>query len=72
MGFSLLKAILSIYIVNRYADSLSTTVDLDQVHFLLREARNVCVPIADLLLRKSPSQSLLVIVAATGYLATGL
>ena len=26
-------------IVNRYADSLSTTVDLDQVHFLLREAR---------------------------------
>ena len=26
-------------IVNRYADSLSTNVDLDQVHFLLREAR---------------------------------
>ena len=24
---------------NRYADSLSTTDDLDQVHFLLREAR---------------------------------
>ena len=26
-------------IVNRYADSLSTTVDLDQVHFLLRESK---------------------------------
>ena len=26
-------------IVDRYADSLSTTVDLDQIHFLLREAR---------------------------------
>ena len=26
-------------IVNRYADSLSTTVDLDQVHFFLRKAR---------------------------------
>ena len=26
-------------IVNRYADSLSTTVDVDQVHLLLREAR---------------------------------
>ena len=26
-------------IVNRYADSLSMTVDLDQVHFPLREAR---------------------------------
>ena len=25
-------------IVNRYADSLSTTVDLDQIHFFLREA----------------------------------
>ena len=25
--------------VNRYTDSLSTTVDLEQVHFLLREAR---------------------------------
>ena len=46
-------------IVNRYADSLSTTVDLDQVHFLA----NVCVPIAGLLRRKSPSQSLMVIVA---------
>ena len=52
-------------IVNRYADSLSKTVDLDQVHFLA----NVCVPIAGLLRRKSPSQSLMVIVAD---LATGL
>ena len=52
-------------IVNRYADSLSTTVDLDQVHFLA----NVCVPIAGLLRRKSPSQPLMVIVAD---LATGL
>ena len=26
-------------IVDRYADSLSTTVDLDQVHFLLRESK---------------------------------
>ena len=28
--------------VNRYTDSLSMTVDLEQVHFLLREAR-VCL-----------------------------
>ena len=57
-------------IVNRYADSLSTTADLDQVHFLLLEVRECLdsVPIAGLLRRKSPSQSLVVIVAD---LATG-
>ena len=33
-------------IVNRYADLLSTTVDLDQVHFLLREARE-CLCLLD-------------------------
>ena len=30
-------------IVNRYADSLSTTVYLDQVHFLLRESKWVTI-----------------------------
>ena len=35
-AFSRLDWLLDIF--NRYADSLSTTVDLDQVHFLLREA----------------------------------
>ena len=57
-------------IVNRYADSLTTTVDLDEVHFLLASEKlaSVCVPIAGLLRRKSPSQSLVVIVAD---LATG-
>ena len=27
-------------VVNRYADSLGTMVDLNQIHFLLREARD--------------------------------
>ena len=27
-------------VVNRYADSLGTIVDLNQIHFLLREARD--------------------------------
>ena len=29
-------------IVKRYADSLSTTADRNQIHFLLREARCLC------------------------------
>ena len=36
-GFYRLDRLLDI--VNRYTDSLSMTVDLDQVHFLFREAR---------------------------------
>ena len=36
-------------IVNRYANSLSTTIDLDQIHFLLREAREYLWRVASLL-----------------------
>ena len=56
-------------IVNRYTDSLSKIVDLDQVHFLLREARECLCANSGSLRSDSPSQSLVVIVAD---LATGL